>query len=452
MTTAARPPTSADPVLALEVEGLRLLLDVSRRINAEVDPDAVLATVVDSLVSITRADRGFLMLRQSDGSLRFTIARDRTGKPLEEKKFRVSQSIVNEVAETGVTRLIDDAATSDAHARAHEHHQPLAPHDPVRRARANDRHHRRHLRGQQRDHAPVHARDVPLVEAFAAQAAATLDRLRLQRVEVEQRAHAAASCEVAAEIQKTFLPGNFPDLEGIRGAVATVPALDVGGDFYDVIRLPRGRVGVMVGDVLGQGRPRGALRRAADVGRALRGALPRRRRRDAHLGQPHRGRSASCAGCSSRSSTPSSTRRTVDVVLRQRRPPGADRPARRRPARRWEDARAACRSASSPDVDLPRAHEAARAPATCSMLLSDGIVDAVGEKGERFGDERVAATISKGTGDPAALVKALCEAHCDAHRQPPAGRRPDASRRRARLTRLPPVCGGRSRRHLATSS
>ena len=104
------PSRSTAGLQALDVEGLRLLLEVSRRINSEVDPDAVLATVVDSLVSITRADRGFLMLRGSDGALKFTIARDRGGKPLEEKKFKVSQSVINQVAETGITRLIDDAA------------------------------------------------------------------------------------------------------------------------------------------------------------------------------------------------------------------------------------------------------------------------------------------------------------------------------------------------------
>lgn len=41
-------------------EGVKDLLDVTRRINAEVDPDAVLGTIVDSLVTIVGADRGFL--------------------------------------------------------------------------------------------------------------------------------------------------------------------------------------------------------------------------------------------------------------------------------------------------------------------------------------------------------------------------------------------------------
>ena len=44
------------------------------------------------------------------------------------------------------------------------------------------------------------------------------------------------------------------------------------------------------------------------------------------------------------------------------------------------------------------------------LLLSDGIGDAVGEGGQRFGDARVSGTIAQGPGDPAVLVKALCDA------------------------------------------
>ena len=73
---------SAGPASALDPQVLARLLDVTRRINSETDPDAILGTIVDSLVSIAHADRGFLMLRGEDGQLRFTVARDRKGQPL----------------------------------------------------------------------------------------------------------------------------------------------------------------------------------------------------------------------------------------------------------------------------------------------------------------------------------------------------------------------------------
>ena len=98
-TPPASDPSSTDGTGGLEAQGLQKLLEVTRRINAAVDHDDVLQSVVDSLVAIVRADRGFLMLRDLDsGELVFTIARDKKGQPLEQKKFRVSQSVISEVA------------------------------------------------------------------------------------------------------------------------------------------------------------------------------------------------------------------------------------------------------------------------------------------------------------------------------------------------------------------
>jgi sigma-B regulation protein RsbU (phosphoserine phosphatase) len=402
-----RPTPAADPALAaLEVEGLRLLLDVSRRINAVTDADAVLATVVDSLVSITRADRGFLMLRETDGSLRFAIARDRAGKPLEEKKFRVSQSVVGEVAETGITKLIDDAANTDA-LQTRMSIISLALRTILCVA----------LKAGGRvigviyvDSNAITRRftpaDVPLVEAFAAQAAATLERFRLQRIEFES-AKLQQQLQVASEIQKTFLPGEFPAHPGVRGAVASVPALEVGGDFYDVIHLPRGRVGVMVGDVSGKGVP-GALFGARlmsdvryqallhdDVGRTLTAVnriVAERVMRgmfvtflyavlDPATGEVVYGNAGHLAPIV----------RHADGRLS-----------------RWEDP-GGCPLGILPDMAYP-AHAKKLAPGEVLLLLSDGIGDAVGEGGERFGDERVLETIATSTSDPVAVVKGLCDA------------------------------------------
>jgi sigma-B regulation protein RsbU (phosphoserine phosphatase) len=237
----------------LDAEGMRMLLEVSRRINAERDPDALLAAVVDSLVTVTKADRGFLMLKEGDG-LRFAMARDRKGLPLEAARFRVSESVVKEVADTGATRLIDDAASSGTY-QARMSIINLSLRTILCVALKTSR----GILGviyvdSNAITRRFTERDVPLVEAFAAQAAVSLERVRLEQAEIE-RDRMYRQLETAAEIQQTFLPGTFPDCEGVLGAVATVPALQVGGDLYDVIRFPDGRVGVLVGDVSGKGVP-----------------------------------------------------------------------------------------------------------------------------------------------------------------------------------------------------
>lgn len=65
----------------------------------------------------------------------------------------------------------------------------------------------------------------------------------------------AAELEVARLIQLNFLPKTLPDLPGWEVAAVYRPARVVGGDFYDVIPLPDGRVGFVVGDVTDKGVP-----------------------------------------------------------------------------------------------------------------------------------------------------------------------------------------------------
>jgi sigma-B regulation protein RsbU (phosphoserine phosphatase) len=60
---------------------------------------------------------------------------------------------------------------------------------------------------------------------------------------------------VAYDIQQSFLPKHLPRLSGAEVAAAMYPAYEVGGDFYDVIPLSGGRVGMVVADVSGKGIP-----------------------------------------------------------------------------------------------------------------------------------------------------------------------------------------------------
>lgn len=389
----------------LDIEGMQALLDVTRRMNAQLDPDAALGTIVDSLVSIVKADRGFLMLRDDAGELQFAIARDRKGQPLEEQKFKVSRGVVDEVAESGETRLIDDAAASDAY-NARMSIVSLSLRTILCVA----------LKTQQGvigviyvDSNAITRRftddDVPLIEAFAAQAAATLDRLRLQRAE-RDRDRMAAQLQVASEIQETFLPSTFPAMEGVVGAVASVAALEVGGDFYDVLELPGGRVGFLVGDVSGKGVP-GALfgaRLMSDVRyqallhddvaetlchvndivaeRATRGMFVTMFYGvlDPATGEIEYGNAGHLAPII----------RKVDGSLES-----------------WGD------PLGMPLGILPdRKYEAGRrtiSKGETLVVLSDGPGDAVGDGDERYGDERVERTITEGPGDPEGLVNTLLD-------------------------------------------
>src|SRR5919109_1135558 len=100
--------------------------------------------------------------------------------------------------------------------------------------------------------------DRKLLDNLAAQAAPALrvgQLVREQEAEAATRQRFEQELEVARLIQQNFLPKELPALPGWQVAAYYRPAREVGGDFYDVIPLPDGRVAFVVGDVTDKGVP-----------------------------------------------------------------------------------------------------------------------------------------------------------------------------------------------------
>jgi sigma-B regulation protein RsbU (phosphoserine phosphatase) len=64
-----------------------------------------------------------------------------------------------------------------------------------------------------------------------------------------------AELDVAKALQIAILPATFPAKPGCDGAARMIPATTMGGDFYDFIELPDGRIGLVMADVSGKGVP-----------------------------------------------------------------------------------------------------------------------------------------------------------------------------------------------------
>jgi len=59
--------------------------------------------------------------------------------------------------------------------------------------------------------------------------------------------------EIARTVQQNFLPQKSPGIKGINIASLCIPAMEVGGDYYDFIEIDENRLGVVIGDVSGKG-------------------------------------------------------------------------------------------------------------------------------------------------------------------------------------------------------
>ena len=98
------------------------------------------------------------------------------------------------------------------------------------------------------------AEDLNLLTVMANVAAIRIEHARLNEIEEAERAM-AKEMEQAALIQARLLPGASPVVAGMDIAGKTAACRTVGGDYYDFLKFPDGRIGLLVGDVAGKGMP-----------------------------------------------------------------------------------------------------------------------------------------------------------------------------------------------------
>ena len=130
--------------------------------------------------------------------------------------------------------------------------------------------------GERRGGQGYSADDRALLHNLAAQAAPALRVAQLveqQRGEALARERVEQELRIARQIQHSLLPKEMPNLPGWRIETHYEPAREVGGDFYDFIPLPDGRLGLVVGDVTGKGVPSALV--MANTRAILRAAAPR---------------------------------------------------------------------------------------------------------------------------------------------------------------------------------
>src|SRR5271165_1548965 len=96
--------------------------------------------------------------------------------------------------------------------------------------------------------------DLNLLTVMANIAAIRIEHARLAEVEQAEKM-LASELQQAAEIQRRLLPEKAPVLPGVDIAGYNASCHTVGGDYYDFLTYPDGRVGLLVADVAGKGMP-----------------------------------------------------------------------------------------------------------------------------------------------------------------------------------------------------
>jgi len=94
--------------------------------------------------------------------------------------------------------------------------------------------------------------DLDLLASVASQAAIAVENAQLHEAAVqEQLTH--HELELAHKVQRGFLPSEPPEVKGYEFYDFYEPARQLGGDYFDYIWLPGGRLAIVLGDVSGKG-------------------------------------------------------------------------------------------------------------------------------------------------------------------------------------------------------
>jgi len=106
--------------------------------------------------------------------------------------------------------------------------------------------------GETLSESPLHLEDLTFLTTVAKQASLAIENVFLYE-ELAEQERLKHELEIARQIQLASLPQSTPQISGLDISGASIPALEVGGDYYDFLNGPAGSITVIVGDVSGKG-------------------------------------------------------------------------------------------------------------------------------------------------------------------------------------------------------
>jgi len=104
------------------------------------------------------------------------------------------------------------------------------------------------------DNLPFLEEDKNIMLTFASQAALAIENARLLQAAIEKE-RLDKELQVASQIQNLLIPQKLPKVKGLEIDATYLPCKEVSGDFYDIIKLDKERFAFVVADVAGKGIP-----------------------------------------------------------------------------------------------------------------------------------------------------------------------------------------------------
>ena len=250
---------------------LSAVLEVALALQSSRSVDDVLGAAVDAALSLTGAERGFLLLRSGgpDSELEVRVARNQNGEDLEKHELRIPRNVLKQALDRRLDLLsmtidpLQDADTGSTDqtvlalnlrsvlcvplvkirmGREHETSMLSARSDTVGLLYMDSRRTGKDLADGNRE----------LLQSLAIEISNVLENARLLGEEQKKNA-LEHELHIARDIQQSMLPNQLPQEGWLIAAGSSEACFQIGGDYFDVLRLSDDHWAAVLTDVSGKG-------------------------------------------------------------------------------------------------------------------------------------------------------------------------------------------------------
>ncbi len=238
------------------IEETTALHEISRSIESISSLDSLLHHIVLKSMHLMHAESGSLMLYTEQGDeLEFKVAIGPKSDNVKPFRIKPGQGISGWVAKYGKPILIKDAYKDERFDPSFDKRSGYRTRSflcvPLK--------YKDHILGvitilNRLDHRPFTERDQQMLVTFATQAALAIENTRLLKEALEKE-RLKADLKVAAKIQSMLIPQKLPHIDQLEVAATYIPCKEMSGDFYDVIPISDGKWVFVMADVSGKSVP-----------------------------------------------------------------------------------------------------------------------------------------------------------------------------------------------------
>jgi phosphoserine phosphatase RsbU/P len=248
-----------------DLEMLNVFLEAARKLNTSGVLDDVLNALLEAALRLTRAERGFVFLRDPDGELRLAAGRDKTGSSITDDST-ISRSILRDAAKSASEFLVTDTDDTGKLAGresvvAHNLHSVICI--PLRKTVIQEKVKDDTKSGELTDIQGVLYLDAhflsgklssvshDILRTIANGAATLVENAALVQAEDAAKRY-RQELAIASEIQQRLMTVTVPEVPFAKVNAVSYPCKDIGGDFFDLVYTDKG-LSLIVADVSGKG-------------------------------------------------------------------------------------------------------------------------------------------------------------------------------------------------------